>query len=70
MPFDVSRWLAIILASAQGDASAADLLDAAGLTDPDYIEDDIAFLMRDIEAELGEAERRDRKTPPEPPASP
>ena len=70
MPFDVDRWLAAILASAQETMSPADLLEAAGLTDPDYFEDDIAFLMAEIEADLDEAERYDaEKSPPEPPAS-
>ena len=70
MSFDPNRWLAAVLASAQGTISTADLLAAGGLIDPDYLEDDIAYLIRDIEADLDEAERQDaRKTPPEPPAS-
>ena len=58
MPFDFRTWKAVVLGSAEKVISLNDLLEASGLTDADYLEDDIAFLMRDIEADLNEAERR------------
>ena len=61
MSFDYERWKSAILASG-GDA--AGLLEATGLTDADYPEEDILWLWSEIDAERDETEQqRNTKKP-------
>ena len=69
MKFDIERWKTAALASSAGTVSIADLNKAAGLTDLDYLEADIEFLMRQIDEELGPLPARPTKKWPSSPRS-
>ena len=57
MSFDFEAWKAVVLGSFER-VSLNNLLEASGLTDVDYLEEDIEYLMRDIDTELDEIARR------------
>ena len=58
MSFQFDRWLVALIASTQARVSEADLLEISGLTDEDYLTEDIAILVASIDAELDEVERK------------
>ena len=58
MAFDVNHWLSAVLAAARGDITEEHLSAISGLTDSNYLQDDIALLMREIDADLAEYDRK------------
>ena len=67
MAFDFDEWREAIFAMAQGITKANDLLEASGLIHSDYLEADLAKLMRDIEDDLDKTARRSSKSGPDMP---
>ena len=67
MAFNFEEWKDAVLAMAQGMIRANDLLEASGLIHSDYLEEDIADLMREIEDDLDKVAHRPSKPEPDSP---
>ena len=51
LPFDLKRWKATLLASADQDIDTVELLEAEGLIEEDYLLEDITLTMAMIQAQ-------------------
>ena len=60
MTFDFDRWKDTVLATASATISA-ELLEASGLIDPDYLGEEFELLLQQIEDDAAEIARNARK---------
>lgn len=65
MTFDFNRWKDTVLAAVSATVSD-DLLQAAGLIDPDYLVEEFDALLQQIEDDLEEERRAGKSVPRSP----